>query len=119
MIHFKTIDVIQKDKKTGCVLKFQFEHSYHSMKRGIQRCISNEQVSVVIAYGELIEKQGLQYYILGEDNIPEELRKEKDRFRNIVVVAKEGVVITSYRSKCPFRHIKKKSKTFYTQKLAA
>jgi hypothetical protein len=119
MANSSKINVVQKDKKTGCVQRFQFEHSRHSMERGIQRCITNDQISVVIAYGDMIEKQGLQYYIMGEDNIPDEYLKDKERFRNIVVVADNGFVITSYRSKCPFRHIKKKSKTFYTQKLAA
>lgn len=118
MENFKKINVYAKDK-SGMVQKFKYEHSNHSLERASQRGINNDRLSIALAYGELIQKQGLEFHILGENRIPDEFEKEKEKLKNTVVVTRRDCVITCYRAKEPYKHIKKKSKTFFTQRLAA
>jgi hypothetical protein len=118
MENFKKFNVYAKDK-SGMVQEFEFEHSNHSLERASQRGINNDRLSIALAYGELVQKQGLEFHILGENRIPDEFEKEKEKYKNTIVVTRRDCVITCYRAKDPFKHIKKKSKTFYTQKLAA
>jgi hypothetical protein len=110
-----------RDWKTETSLDFKFTHSNHSSKRAKQRGMYGEKLSMTLAYGEPIYKQGLLYYILGEKNFPDEWKKKKGKIRNMVVVVSgtSDRVVTCYRSKNPFKHIKKKSKILYTNCHAA
>ena len=118
MENLKKINVYAKDK-IGMVQNFKFEHSNHSLERASQRGINNDRLSIALAYGEIIQKQGFEFHILGENRIPEEFEKEKEKLKNTVVVTIRDCVITCYRAKDPYKQIRKKSKNFYTQSVAA
>lgn len=113
--------VVSKDDETGLVEVFTFSHTLHSLQRSAQRGISDSKLAIAILYGEPYYKQGLIYYVLGEDRIPDRLRTEKEKLRNTVVVVDgdSDTVITCYRSKDPFKQIRVKSKTLLTNKIAA
>jgi hypothetical protein len=110
-----------KDLESEATLDFTFRHSRHSRKRAKQRGIYGEKIGIALAYGEPVYKQGLLYYILGDKNIPEQWEKKKGEIRNTIVVVNGGSnrVVTCYRSKNPFKHIRKKSKILYTKSHAA
>lgn len=93
-------------------IDFEFQHSRHSRRRSAQRSIGNSQLAIALEFGENIYKQGLIYFILGENNIPEKLQKDKDKLKNTVVVVAgdSNQVITCYRSPNPFKNIRLKSK---------
>ncbi|OYU56708.1 MAG: hypothetical protein CFE25_05640 [Chitinophagaceae bacterium BSSC1] len=113
--------VVSKDDKTGSVEVFTFNHTHHSLIRSAQRGINDRKLAIAILYGEPFYKQGLIYYVLGEDRIPEILSKEKEKLRNTVVVVDgdSDTVITCYRSKDPYKHIRVKSKSLFINRIAA
>jgi hypothetical protein len=96
-------------------IDFNFKHTSHSFLKASQRGISSKKLNAALQYGETIYKQGLIYFILGENNIPDSLIKEKDKLKNTVVVVAgdSNKVITCYRSANPFRNIKHKSKRVF------
>ena len=106
--------VISKDKKTGGIEYFKFTHTLHSFIRSSQRGISDFKLASAILYGEPFYKQGLIYYVLGENRIPNQLQIQKSKVKNTIVIVDgdSDTVLTCYRSKDPFKHIKRKSKTF-------
>lgn len=111
MENHRKINVYAKDK-SGMVQKFEFEHSNHSLGRASQRGINNNRLSIALAYGDIIQKQGLEFHILGENSIPDEFEKQKEKLINTVVVTRRDYVITCYRAKDPYKHINKKSKHY-------
>ena len=98
--------------KTLDHIEFTFEHTEHSYLRARQRGFNNKKIVAVLQYGENVYKQGLIFYILGENNIPDSLSKQKEQLKNTVVVVSgdSNEVITCYRSPNPFKNIKMKSK---------
>jgi hypothetical protein len=113
--------VESKDEKTGKVEVFKFTHTNHSFLRSAQRGIDDRKIATAILYGEPYYKQGLIYYVLGENKIPKQLQKETENLKNTIVVVcgSSDTVLTCYRSKSPFKHIRKKSKTLFSRLLAA
>ena len=92
-------------------ITFNFKHTQHSFLRSAQRGINNKKIAVALQYGENIFKQGLIYYILGENNIPDSLCKQKEQLKNTIVIVSgdSNQVITCYRSANPFKNIRTKS----------
>src|SRR5436190_430302 len=80
-------------------MEFKFEHTNHSYLRACQRGLNQHKIAVALQYGETIYKQGLIYFVLGEDNIPESLCKQKEQLKNTVVIVSgdSNQVITCYR----------------------
>ena len=126
----KSSDVIQFEKNgpleinfrvndTKCqkFVDFNFKHSRHSFLRASQRGINSSKITAALQYGANVYKQGLIYFILGEDNIPESLLKDKNKLKNTVVVVSgnSNEVITCYRSPNPFKNIKLKPKRLSTR----
>ena len=101
-----------KDETSLIYIDFNFKHTRHSFLRAEQRGISPLKIATVLQYGECIYKQGLLYFILGENNIPESLNRQKDKMKNTVVVVAgdSNDVVTCYRSSNPFKNIRIKSK---------
>ena len=116
-----TIKAYARDSESSYVQDFEFKHSGHSLERASQRCLNNFRIRIALVYGNSIRKQGYEYCILGEDRIPEELIKLKDKLKNTVVVmdGDSETIVTCYRANKPYKHILKKSKTLLTQKVAA
>ena len=92
-------------------MEFTFEHTEHSYLRARQRGFNNQKIVATLQYGETVYKQGLIYFILGENNIPDSLCKKKEQLKNIVVIVSgdSNQVITCYRSANPFKNIRTKS----------
>jgi hypothetical protein len=90
-----------------------FNHTTHSFKRANERNIKSDNISDVIEYGKAFFKQGLIYYVLGEYHFQNSyVKKLCDKSKNMVVVVdgNSNTILTCYRSKNPFKHIKKKQK---------
>jgi len=90
-----------------------FFHSAHSLKRASQRGLSERKIENVLEYGECYFKQGLIYYVMGENNLPNNIAaQDRDLLKNtIVIVSSEtNTVLTCYRSNNPFKNIRIKSK---------
>jgi hypothetical protein len=96
-------------------MEFTFEHTQHSYHRACQRGLSNQKILAALQYGENVYKQGLIYYILGENNIPDSLCKQKEQLKNTVVIVSgdSNQVITCYRSSNPFKNIRVKSQKLF------
>jgi magnesium-transporting ATPase (P-type) len=90
-----------------------FNHSQHSLERSNQRNIPTYKIAQAIEYGTAYFKQGLIFYVLGVKSIPDYITK-KSRNNNsnliVVVAGDSNTILTCYRSKNPFKHIKKKQK---------
>jgi len=101
-----------EDSKSHQGMNFNFKHTRHSFLRASQRGINSNKIAIALQFGDNIYKQGLIYFILGENNIPASLSKDKDKLINTVVVVSgnSNEVITCYRSSNPFRNIRVKSK---------
>lgn len=96
-------------------IEFTFEHTQHSYLRARQRGFNHQKIVAALQYGENIYKQGLIYFILGENNIPDSLCKQKKQLKNTVVIVSgdSNQVITCYRSSNPFKNIRTKSEKLY------
>lgn len=96
--------------------ELSFRHSTHSYKRSRQRNISDKDISLAIDYGKAHFKQGMIFYVMGEKTIPKNLNLK--RFpKNLVVIVSgnSNCLITCYRSKNPYKHIKKKQSHLATR----
>lgn len=109
------------DTESDFVQEFEFTHSSHSMERAAQRGINNLRLTLALVHGISIRKQGYEFCILGVDRIPDEFLKFKAQLKNTVVVmdGDSDTLVTCYRSKDPYKHIRKKSKFLSTPKMAA
>ena len=107
-IHF----AIEEDK-TKAMHWMQIKHTDHSQVRASQRGINSSKIAIVISYGQIFFKQGLVFYILSENDIPDFLAKEKSHLKNTVVVTSgdSNQVITCYKSKNAIKKIKQKQKS--------
>lgn len=106
-----TVDV--KDRQLNTVQEFRMTLTNHSTERMIQRSISSVAVKIALIYGKAFFKQGLIFYVLGEKNLPEKLHAQlRKKCKNLVIVVAgdSDEIVTSYRCKNPFKHIKKKTK---------
>lgn len=105
-----------EDLATRQTQQYQFTHTLHSAERASQRGIGNEQLALALAYGETYHKQGLIFYVLGEKNLPTNLRRTQN-VRNIIVVVNgdTGQVLTCYRNPDPHKYIRLKPKRLARQ----
>jgi hypothetical protein len=90
-----------------------FKHSQHSFERSNQRNIDAHNITETIEYGTAYFKQGLIFYVLGENNLPIHISKRSGNNNSnliVVVAGDSNTILTCYRSKNPFKHIKKKQK---------
>jgi hypothetical protein len=114
----RTVSWLITDQETHQSERVSFEHTKHSKERSLQRNIGDRRIEMVLEYGEPIFGQGLIYYILGEKNIPDVIKpKEQKKYKNLVVIVStdSAMIVTCYRSKNPFKHIKKKRKSINKQ----
>lgn len=108
--HLKIAFKVASDKSLSPV-EFTFKHTDHSFQRACQRGINQVKIIAALQFGETVYKQGLIYYILGENNIPESLSRNRKQLKNTVVIVAgdSNQVITCYRSPNPFKNIRLKS----------
>jgi len=105
-----------EDALTKKVERFSYRHTIHSQARAAQRGLTERKLSIALAHGEAVYRQGLVFYILGRYNIPEELEREASQLENTVVIVDEdsGMVLTCYRNSNPFKYVRRKGKVFRT-----
>jgi hypothetical protein len=101
-----------EDESSNQGLDFLFNHTHHSFTRSSQRGINSDKIIATLEFGEVFYSQGLQWYVLGEKNIPTYLKHKKNQLMNTVVIVSgdSNQVITCYRCTKPFKNIKTKSK---------
>ena len=101
-----------EDESSNQGLDFLFSHTHHSFTRSSQRGINSDKIIATLEFGEVFYSQGLQWYVLGEKNIPTYLKHKKNQLMNTVVIVSgdSNQVITCYRCTKPFKNIKTKSK---------
>lgn len=98
----------------NCHVDFNCAHTPHSYQRSKQRGISNEAIALTLEFGDCICKQNLEFYFLGEKQVPKYLKNERSKFANTVVVMREGkYVLTCYRNQHSSKKIRIKSKTLF------
>ena len=117
-----TLVVDIKDHMMNKIDDFQMTLSAHSNESLIERNISYSAIELALIYGKAFFKQGLVFYVLGEQNIPDLVGAQvRKKCKNLVVVTAgdSDEIITSYRNNNPFKYIKKKSKRLSKHKYAA
>jgi hypothetical protein len=76
-----------------------------------QRGCDADIIQAAIDHGRMILKQGHEFYCVAGKDLPDRMPPaQADRLKNLVVVCREGVVITAYRNGNGFRNVKKKGK---------
>jgi hypothetical protein len=84
-------------------------HSRHSQKRAAQRGVSDEVISMVIRYGRLVQKQGLQYFFGATRNFPEGIdHRLIEKCSNLVVIVRGSEILTCYKNARGLKKIRKK-----------
>jgi hypothetical protein len=99
-----------KDKKLNKSETLSFNHSQHSFRRANERNIRSKNIADVIEYGKAFFKQGMVFYVLGEQQLPDAKIQHKSQNMVIVVAGDSNTILTCYRSDNPFKHVKKKQK---------
>jgi hypothetical protein len=118
-------DPIQTDEEMSSTTysldyPFTFLHSYHSQQRAKQRGFSKDVIKMVLCYGELIQKQGLKFYVGLEKTFPGHLNPDLQRkCSGMVIIVKDNQIITCYKNTKAMRNIRKKTckniKNLYTR----
>lgn len=99
------------DEKLNKSELLSFNHSQHSLERAYQRNINNQNIAVAIEYGKGFFKQGMIFYVLGENSLPKNIKcNQKTKNLVVVVAGNSNTIITCYRAKNPFKHVKKKQR---------
>jgi hypothetical protein len=108
-----TLEVFDENLEKSVTLNFN--HSQHSFKRSNQRNITPNSIAQAIEHGTAYFKQGLIFYVFGDKSMQVNIEK-KSRNKNsnliVVIAGDSNTILTCYRSKNPFKHVKKKQKTF-------
>jgi hypothetical protein len=86
-----------------------FEITKHAKRRLAQRGLKLVDIEKVYHYGEVIFKQGLSFYFLKKRTIRN--MSLSDKLEGVVVIVDEAVneIITAYKNKRAFKHIRKKN----------
>ena len=121
MENMTQLKVQARDEDTGFTQEFRFSHTWHSLERASRRGIDARTLETVLTYGEEVHKQGLVFCIMGKNQVPERMSKDRDKLVNTVVVldGTSETILTCYRSSNPHRHIRKKSKRLARYDIAA
>lgn len=109
----KNIVVKVQDQELGKSEQFSMTMSHHSAERIEQRSISQRAIEIALLHGVVFFKQGLQFYVMGENNLPDNINPQvRKKCKNLILVISGDTseIITTYRNKNPFRYVKKKSK---------
>jgi hypothetical protein len=100
------------DKESMRMGSYFLHHSSHSRMRMRQRGLSNLTISLALEYGDCLLKQGLEFYVLGNKDLPPGLpAREAERVRNtVVVINPTGEILTCYRRRGGLKYLRKKPK---------
>lgn len=84
--------------------------SDHCRERMAQRNVTEDDISFIMARGALEHRTGVICFTLPGRCIPAGEREARASLTSLVVLVKEGWVITVYRNRRPLRHIRHKAK---------
>lgn len=107
----------KRNFKTTTINTQNIQITPHASKRAAQRGISESMITAAICYGECIYKQGLRYFICLEKNIrgiypPASIGHYKN---TVVILSFDNSIVTCYKNKDAFSHIRKKYKRLLTR----
>ena len=90
-------------------MELSFDITKHGTRRLSQRGLKLVDIEKVYYYGEVILKQGLSFYFLKKRTIKR--LSLNDKLEGVVVIVDEAInkIITAYRNKRAFKHIRKKN----------
>jgi hypothetical protein len=87
--------------------------SRHAQLRSSHRNLSNDDISLVLKFGQKVYRIGACFYFLGRRNLPESLRANNHYAKlvgTVLIVSQEGTIITLYRDPTALKKIRKKPK---------
>ena len=98
-------------------MKTRFVHlnplSRHAKLRSSHRNLSDDDISLVLKFGQKEYRTGACFYFLGQRNLPKSLRAD-NRYAKLVgtvlIVSHDGTIITLYRDPTALKKIRKKRK---------
>ena len=85
----------------------------HAARRTARRNIAPEALEYVLTYGRRIQRTGVTFYFLGRRDVPAADRKASWATRlegTVVLLSKDGALITVYRQRNALRSIQRKLK---------
>jgi len=83
----------------------------HALQRMNQRGLTPELIIGAMTYGRTFHRQGYEFYCVSAKDLRGGMRPaQSDRLKNLVVVCREGVVVTTYRNGDCFKNVRKKGK---------
>lgn len=85
----------------------------HARKRGARRNVAPDAVEYVLEHGRMIQRTGVLFFFLGRRDIPscDRCASWSSRLEGvIVIISREGAVITVYRDRRGLRAIERKMK---------
>ncbi|OYT15487.1 MAG: hypothetical protein B7C24_12765 [Bacteroidetes bacterium 4572_77] len=89
----------------------QINFSDHYLIRASQRGISEKAIMLLMKYGSVIKKQGLQFWCITNKELRYVAPKYRKKLKNLVaVMAADRTLITCYKNHNGIKNIKKKSK---------
>jgi hypothetical protein len=84
--------------------------SNHAALRMAQRNVSLDDAALVVCYGTVEHRTGVEFYFLSQRDIPLGRERELERLVGTTVVVRRGRVQTVYRNRRALPSIKRKSK---------
>lgn len=82
----------------------------HAARRMAQRNVSLADAALVILYGAVEHRTGVEFYFLGHRNIPPGRERELEGLVGTTVVVRRGRIRTVYRNRRALSSIRRKSK---------
>jgi hypothetical protein len=107
-----TVGVNVYDEESGRTGAYSLQHTNHSLIRSEERGINNMMITLVIEYGKLFQKQGLEFYVMGEKKLPNGIDHNlQGKVKNtVVVIGENGQIVTCYKGRAVLKHIQRKQK---------
>jgi hypothetical protein len=112
---FVTLTLACKPDESTREFQFSWGVTNHCLKRLAQRGFSYQHLLMAMEHGQMIFKQGLTFYVVTRRSLPDELDQKlcKKLDNMVVVVARDGSIMTCYKSKNGIKHIHRKSNHLY------
>ena len=86
------------------------EVTTHAARRMAQRNVSLDDALLVICYGTVEHRTGVEFYFLAQRDIPTGRERQLERLVGTTVVVRSGRIETVYRNRRALPSIRRKSK---------
>jgi hypothetical protein len=88
----------------------KYRISRHAARRMAQRNLSVGDVALVLRFGRKEHRTGVEFFFLGERDVPPGWGRELERLVGTTVVAADECILTVYRNEKALAQIKRKLK---------